>query len=194
MCRHGLRLHKGVKQSKAVHTTAKMCFFSFVHIPSIKEAQINRTYKLAVDEVPSFISTLPSSLRKRHKDDLLASDSAVWLTYCHQFDCTLQRLLFILNLRKVSTTTPGMRTLLLSTSSLARTLWWVMHLVWYKRLKIIILIRNGEKHQDGSCGFHRLSWRPLWSLSWLQHHLILRNHLLGFHWILQSHVLQALLK
>ena len=78
MCGLCVRLHKGVeKQSKAAHITAKSVSFSFVYTPSIKEAQVNRTYELAVDEIPSFISTLPSSLRKRHKDDLLASESAV---------------------------------------------------------------------------------------------------------------------
>ena len=41
------------------------------------ESQVNRTYELATNKIPPYVSTLPSNLRKRHKDDLLASESAV---------------------------------------------------------------------------------------------------------------------
>ena len=38
--------------------------------------------------------------------------------------------------------------------------------------------RAGEKHQGWSCRLRRLPWRDLWPLSWLQHHLLLGDHLL----------------
>ena len=41
------------------------------------------------------------------------------------------------------------------------------------------ILRNGEKHLDGSGGVCLLSWRPLWSFPWLQHHLLPGDHLLG---------------
>ena len=40
------------------------------------------------------------------------------------------------------------------------------------------LPRVREKHQDGTSGLHRLSWRTLWPLSRIQHHLFCRDNLL----------------
>ena len=184
MCRHGLRLHKGVKQSKAVHITAKICLFFFCLYP-FNQGSTGQPNLWAGSWRNSFLHL---NLAELLEEKTQGRPSCLWIsgvTYCHQFDCTLQRLLFILTLRKVSTTTPGMRTLLLSTSSLARTLWWVRKYV--SETIMWKCSRNGEEHQDGSCGFHCLPRRPLWSLSWLQHHLIHGDHLLGFQWTLQSH-------
>ena len=78
-------------------------------------------------------------------------------------------------LRRTSTT-PGRRTLLLSTSFSARKLSWVKCL--FSSVNHA-LPRIWEEHQDGPGGFHRLSWRTLWPLSRLQYHLLCWDHLLG---------------
>ena len=88
----------------------------------------------------------------------------------------------------MSSTTLGRRTLLWSTYSLGRTLLWV------RRIFLIESIRNlsrvWAKHQNGSCGLCCLPWRALWTLSWIQHHLIPRDHLLDSCWHLQESLQQ----
>ena len=86
------------------------------------------------------------------------------------------------------TTTPGRKILLLSTSSLAKTLSWV------RKTSVVSPLVNppfnvhrvGEKHSDWAGGLHRLPWRTLWPLSWIQHHLFSGDHLLGGNWLLQK--------
>ena len=41
--------------------------------------------------------------------------------------------------------------------------------------------RDGAQNKDGTDRVHLLPWRPLWTLPWLQLHLLLRDHLLGNH-------------
>ena len=50
--------------------------------------QVNKTYSMSESgsSVPSYISSLPSPLRRRHKDDLLAADSTV-VCSARRYDC-----------------------------------------------------------------------------------------------------------
>ena len=75
--------------------------------------QVKETYKISNSSLPSYISTLANPMRKRHKDDLLFAKSTV--EHWKIFDL-FSRMTF---------TMLGRRILLLSTSSLARTLSWV---------------------------------------------------------------------
>ena len=88
----------------------------------------------------------------------------------------------------------GRRTLLLSTSSLARTLSWVrMILHNYTCNLAVIFARVWAKHQNGSCWLCCLPWRALWTLPWIQHHLIPWDHLLASCWHLQDRIEQIAL-
>ena len=46
--------------------------------------QANKTYMEKTNSIPSYISSLPSPLRKRHKDDLLVTDTTVRLIDDHE--------------------------------------------------------------------------------------------------------------
>ena len=46
-----------------------------------------------------------------------------------------------------------------------------------------IIHRTGEEHSDWAGGLHRLPGRTFWTLSWIQHHLVFGDCLLGSHWL-----------
>ena len=53
--------------------------------------------------------------------------------------------------------------------------------------RIFIFLRVWEEHQDGPGGVHRLSWRSLWPLPWIQHHLLHWDSLLDRCWTDQKY-------
>ena len=92
--------------------------------------------------------------------------------------------------RMKASTMHGKKTLLWSTSSLAKRPLWVrwnyegldyclLILLVLSLPKKISLCRNGKEDQNGSNRVHLVPGRPLWTLSWLQLHLLFRNRLLG---------------
>ena len=97
---------------------------------------MNQTYEKADLPIPSYISTLPSPIRRRHMDNLLVSKSQARPEKAARALSDDTKNEFGFALRWVSSTTPGRRILLLSTSSLARTLSWVRK-TWHSTWKYI---------------------------------------------------------
>ena len=133
--------------------------------------KVNETYNRSIDPIPSYISSLTSPIRKKHKDDLLVTKTPVrdfdfWL--CCDLSLILSLKDFynaweediaVVNIFFGKETVMGEKRPIIS-------------------IKPDFYFRIREEHQDGPCGLHRLSWRTLWPLSRLQHRLLCRDHLL----------------
>ena len=145
--------------------------------------QVKETYNITVETNPPYIVSLPSPMRRKHRDDLLLTKTTVRVytvdyTLVHSNLCIqpFSPSAFPPSFRRTSTT-PGRRTSLLSTYFLARKPLWVRNTsssIWNQNLP-----RIWEEHQNGPGGLYRLPWRTLRALSRLQHRLLCRNHLLG---------------
>ena len=85
---------------------------------------MKETYNESLEPNPSYISSLASPMRRKHKDDLIVKKTMVEV---FNDDYMMQPFLSLLFVRRTSTT-PGRRTLLLSTSSSARKLSWVRNI------------------------------------------------------------------
>ena len=83
--------------------------------------QVKETYNESMEPNPSYISSLASPMRRKHKDDLLVTKTMVGV---FNDDFMMQPFLSPLFFRRTSTT-PGRRISLLLTSFLARKLSWV---------------------------------------------------------------------
>ena len=59
-------------------------------------------------------------------------------------------------------------------------LFWLRHFITANFVSFSLdCNRDGAQNKDGTDRVHLLSWRPLWTLSWVQLHLLIRDHLLG---------------
>ena len=138
--------------------------------------QAKKTYKTYDSSIPSYISALANPMRKRHKDNLLVTESTV--NPCEVQMCL--NLFFKDDFYNAWEEDIAVVSIFFGKG----TVMGEMNLV------ICNLPRAWEKHQNGSGRLRCLSRRTLWPLSWIQHHLIPRDCLLASCWLLQDHVQQ----